>query len=242
MKRLTILFPLSGDGSRFKSEKMNIYKPLIEAYNKPILKYAIESILSLNLKIDLEFIFIIREDHRLEFSPSFNFDLPIKSKTVVLYNRTKGALDTIYQSLDHIETQSFLICDCDLIFRSTGLTKHLTENPSISALSVFQSDSGSYSYVKANGEDVTQIAEKKTISQNAVAGCYYFSNVNTVRYSIEKILKDNSFLVKNEFYISAMISFILKNNLEPIKIIELDSHICLGTPDKLSNKEIASFA
>lgn len=59
-KKLNILIPMAGNGSRFSSAGYELPKPLIDVNGKPMIQRVIE-----NLNIEANYIFLVRKEHEI---------------------------------------------------------------------------------------------------------------------------------------------------------------------------------
>lgn len=229
---MILLIPLGGTGERFKKHNYKEPKALIKILGKPILFYLLDN---LNFtKIDIviipynkEYIEYNFEKVLKKYYPSINFYfIPL------LYN-TIGALDTIRIALnnyskDYNDDKPILCLDgdnfytCDIVNLWNGNNIIFTINDT--------SVEPIYSYIEVNNTIVTNIIEKKKISDNACCGAYGFSSYKMLLKYCNMINSNSS----DEYYISWGIanminSDIIFNNI----MIKTKDWYCLGTPQQL---------
>jgi len=78
---------------------------------------------------------------------------------------------------------------------------------------------------------VTEVAEKKVISENATVGIYFWKKGSDyVKYAKQMINKN--IRVNNEFYVCPVFNEAIKDN-KVIKIKKIDKMWGLGTPEDL---------
>ena len=97
----------------------------------------------------------------------------------------------------------------------------------------FKNSHPKWSYVKLNEQNnVTQLAEKDVISDNATVGIYYYKKGSEyVKYAEQMIVKN--IRVKNEFYVAPVYNEYLIDN-KKIKTYDVDKMWGLGDPDSLN--------
>ena len=96
----------------------------------------------------------------------------------------------------------------------------------------FWGDSEDWSYAKTDNQGrVTEVAEKKVISNDATAGYYYWSKGSDfVKYAEEMINANDR--VNNEFYVAPVYNYAVKDG-KNICITQVDKVYELGTPEYL---------
>jgi HAD superfamily hydrolase (TIGR01509 family) len=62
-KKMNVVIPMAGNGSRFQQAGYTFPKPLIEVNGKPMIQVVIE-----NLAVDANFIFIVQKEHRQKYN------------------------------------------------------------------------------------------------------------------------------------------------------------------------------
>jgi capsule biosynthesis phosphatase len=91
-----------------------------------------------------------------------------------------------------------------------------------------------FSFIKVDDNDyISDIVEKKRISNLASVGCYGFSSYKKLLYNCQEVIKKN-LKYKNEFYISNVIKLMITEKIN-IKNITIDKKYwhCIGTPLQL---------
>ena len=93
-KKLNVLIPMAGEGSRFTTAGYTFPKPLIDVKGKPMIQVVVE-----NLNMDANFIFVVRKEHR----EKYNLDSLLKliapgCKIVETDGLTEGAACTAFIS------------------------------------------------------------------------------------------------------------------------------------------------
>lgn len=239
MRKLHIIMPMAGEGSRFKKEGWTTPKPLIELNGMPLFKHAISSVSADG--IELKYSFIVRQEHIDEYKidegiKSFQHDANIFS----VLKTTRGAVETCLMAESAIaDDDAVIVMDCDLEFRSKKfieIIKEILAQPSEvangGALVSFESKEPRYSYA-ALGEDgfVTRTAEKEVISDHALCGAYFFSTGKRFKQIAHQLLDEPEFK-KPEYYVSLLYNYLLADG-EKVRLAPMEEYYSYGTPEEL---------
>lgn len=234
---MIIIIPLGGKGERFKNEGYTLPKSLVRVLGKPIIEWILDS-LQLNTKNDIDRV-IIPYNSKLEeyrFEDMLKYKYPtINFVFIKLLIETKGAAETLYISLCEIEKKEPKMKDLPILsldgdnFYNTDIIGTWNKEDSVF---VFEDKNNNplYSYIEIDGGKVVDIVEKRKISNYACTGAYGFKSWKELKMECKFII-DNDIKQNNEFYISCVISNMVKNN-KPFQYTQIDEsdYICLGTP------------
>ena len=230
---MKILIPMAGEGSRFKAEGFQYPKPLIDVNGKPMIQRVVE-----NLDFNSEYIFLVRKEH-LEKYDGLGDTLKIitnnKSKIVVVDSLTDGAACTALLAKELINSdEDLLIANSDQIIdfqaNNFNLMKTLTEVDGI--IFTFNAVHPKWSFVRQNSRGyITEVAEKKPISNIATCGIYWFkSGKKFVEYT-EKMISKN-IRINNEFYVAPVYNEFIEDNKKIIPFY-VEKMWGIGTPQDL---------
>jgi NDP-sugar pyrophosphorylase family protein len=210
---LKIIIPLAGSSELFQKAGFPYPKPLIDIKGKPMIEWVIESTKSIG--ISTQIIFIIKE----EDSRAYHLDNTLKlldsnCEIVKLKNNTKGGLCSVLMSIDAIEDDdSILILNSDQIIDENLSLIHdfWEQKKSDVGVVTFKSVHPRWSYALTEEDDIIQTAEKNPISNQAIAGYYYFNSAKLFfECAFQTIINDVQ--TDGMFYISPVINeFILRN-------------------------------
>ena len=230
---MKILIPMAGEGSRFAKEGYTFPKPLIEVNGKPMIQAVVE-----NLDFDAEYVFLVRKKH-LEKYDGLESTLDRitngRYKLVEVDGLTEGAACTALLAKEHINNdEDLLIANSDQIIEyqpeNFKLLKNLTFCDSM--VFTFNAVHPKWSFVKTNSRGfVTEVAEKKPISDIATCGIYWYRKgsdfVKCAESMIEKDIR-----VKNEFYIAPVYNELIGEGktLIPFYVHKMWG---IGTPEDL---------
>lgn len=228
---MILIIPIGGLGERFKKNNYKKPKALINLFGKTLITYLLDNLNVSNIDYiyipyNKEYLKFRFEDFLIKKYPNYNF------KFYVLENNTRGCLETLNISLNHLnltEDSPLLCLDCDNFYSTDIITKWNGENKVFSIID--KQENPIYSYIKLNSDNtIVDIIEKNKISDNACTGAYGFSSVfELLKYS-KQVISEEKF-VKNEFYMSTVIKEMISQNINfKTEIIENQHWHCLGTP------------
>jgi beta-phosphoglucomutase-like phosphatase (HAD superfamily)/dTDP-glucose pyrophosphorylase len=231
--KMNVLIPCAGYGSRFKDAGYAFPKPLIEVNGEPMLKVVVD-----NLNIEANFIYIVRKEHYDTYNlKSLLNILTPKCKIITVDEVTEGAACTTLLAEHLIDNDNpLLIANSDQFMDwKSGEFYHSVNSDNVDAsILIFENVHPKWSYVKTNEYgNVTEVAEKKVISDKATCGVYYYKKGSDyVRYAKQMIEKDIRH--NGEFYVAPVFSeFILDGKI--IKTFTVDKMHGLGDPESLNS-------
>jgi len=231
---MNILIPMAGAGSRFKEVGYQLPKPLIDIKGKPMVQRVVE-----NLNIKGKYIFVVRQDHCDKYNlESLLTDIAPNCEIVVTDGLTEGQACSALLATEHINSaEPLLIVNSDNYFVwDTENFLHLIQNPDVhGTIFTFKDESRSpnWSYARVDeNNNVLEVAEKEAISDNALAGAFYWRRGSDfVNYTNQMIDKD--IRVNGEFYIAPVFNGAIadRHRIKNYTIYDMKS---MGTPTELS--------
>ena len=154
---------------------IKVSKPFIEIKGKTLLEYSLNC---LELS-DFNVIICTRENIYpqqpivAKLKEMFGEEITVH----LLPDFTKGALETAYSALPYCDPSlPTVIHSLDIEFNKISTDELLQNMPDVRTL-VFKAGSPSYSYVKTDGNFISEVAEKRVISKMANIGIYIFKDV-----------------------------------------------------------------
>jgi len=229
---LNVLIPMAGAGSRFESAGYTFPKPLIDVNGKPMIQTVVE-----NLNVEANFIFVVRKEHRIKYNLDILLNLITPNcKIVEVSDLTEGAACTTLLAKDFIDNdQPLLMANSDqyVDWSSTDFIYKMIDRKLDAGILTFKSTHPKWSFVKLNEQNyVTEVAEKKPISDIATVGIYYWAKGSDyVKYAEQMIEKD--IRVNNEFYVCPVFNEAILDN-KKIGTFDIKSMWGLGTPEDLN--------
>ena len=104
-KKMNVLIPMSGAGSRFAQAGYTFPKPLIDVNGKPMIQVVVE-----NLNIEGTYIFVVQKEHREKYNLDSLLSLIAPGcKIVEVDGITEGAACTTLLAKDYINNNQPLI-------------------------------------------------------------------------------------------------------------------------------------
>lgn len=230
-KKLNVLIPMAGLGSRFAQKGYTFPKPLIDVNGRPMIQVVVE-----NLNIDANYIFVVQQEHLEKYNIKHLLNL-IKpnSKIVVIDGLTEGAACTTLLAKEFIDNDSpLLIANSDqyIEWNSNETMYSFSNNDIDGGMLVFNAVHPKWSFAKL-GKDgfIDHVAEKDPISDIASVGVYYWNKGSDyVKYSEQMIRKN--IRVNNEFYVCPVINEAISDN-KKFKVSYVQEMWGIGTPEDL---------
>jgi len=231
-EKMNVLIPMAGAGSRFATAGYTFPKPLIEVNGKPMIQVVVE-----NLNIEANYTFVVRKEHYEKYSLQYLLTLIAPGCNIVQVDGlTEGSACTTLLAKQYIDNDAPLLLansdqfmewnsnECLYAFNADGID---------AGILTFKATHPKWSYAKI-GEDgfVSEVAEKKPISDNATVGVYYWKKGSDyVKYTeqmIEKNIRTN-----NEFYICPVFNEAISDD-KKVRVKEVERMWGIGTPEDLN--------
>ena len=242
--RVNLVFPMAGAGSRFSDEGFDIPKPLIELNGEPFFKRAADSIVQY-VKYE-RIVFVVLREHvdKYEIDKKIREYYP-DAKIIIIPEVLPGALMTAMEGAKAIHNEyPVIFMDCDLLFTSQALYDYYGSDDYDSAgtLITFKSDLDRYSYVELKDYEIAEgnvvkiaaaTAEKKVISDHAIAGAYGFINTAVFLKAAEKYLNNCPY---DEYYMSGLYEQMIAAGRR-IRVFDTDTYMSFGTPEEFRETE-----
>jgi NDP-sugar pyrophosphorylase family protein len=224
-----VLVPMAGLGSRFAEKGYSLPKPLIKIFGKPMIQQVVDS-----LNIDGHYIFIVQKDHRVRYHLDDVLDEIAPGCTIVeVDGLTDGAARTTLFAKDSIDNDTpLVIANSDQVVVWSSLNFQALLEHSDGALAVFKADDPKWSYVKVDNALVSEVAEKKVISNTANVGIYGWSKGSDyVKYAEQMIAKDIK--TNNEFYVAPVYNEAIIDGKRIVPFFVEEMH-GVGTPEDMN--------
>ena len=219
-----------GLGQRFKDVGYSTPKPLIKAFGKEVLFWLLDDI---DCKSNNVVIVCRTDNENARFSERLRSRYHDNVSVLFVSENTLGAADTLRIALNSglvDVNEPFAVCDSDTFYAKSHIEQMKSGKNSI----FYFEDTGStpiYSYVKIIEGKVSQIAEKKKISDHASVGTYCFESGKIALKHIENVIR-NKKATNGEFYVSAIFQSMIDAG-ETIHAEKVSEFTCLGTPAQL---------
>jgi HAD superfamily hydrolase (TIGR01509 family) len=230
-EKMNVLIPMAGAGSRFADAGYTFPKPLIEVNGKPMIQVVVE-----NLNIEANYTFIVQKEHYLKYSLQYLLNLIAPNCNIVQVDElTQGAACTT------LLAEQFINNDSPLLIANSDQFVEWNSNECLYAFNADGIDGGiltfknchpKWSFAKIGIDGfVSEVAEKKPISDNASVGIYYWSKGSDyVKYARQMISK--GITTKNEYYVCPVFNEAIADG-KKIRMKEIQKMWGLGTPEDL---------
>lgn len=198
---INILLPAMGTSAFFKDALFP--KPLTEINGKTMLEMVVEDYKDLQ---DKQFIFIFSDDDCKKFHLDSSVKILSPSSQVIRLNQqTAGALCTCLMAIEFIDNENpLIIANSDQVI-DVDYKKVINYFNGISAdagVITFPSIHPRSSYARKKGDEVVEVAEKRPLSKDAIAGFYYFKKGSDfIQAAKNALIKQNN--LDGKYYISA---------------------------------------
>lgn len=230
MKKLHLIMPMGGAGSRFFKNGFVTPKPLIEIKGKPFLYWATRSI---QKYVDLEDItFVVLKQHIDEFGIDkviLKYFSDAKIESVDFEEVKSGPVMTCLAGLKNIQDdQPILFNDCDHMFACGSFAEDMNAATwdYDGALLTFESEQPQFSYIQYENNKVVGTVEKKVVSNHAICGAYVVRNAQLFREMATEYLQNCNY---SEFFVSGIYNVMCQKKLN-VQNYTVDFHVPFGTP------------
>jgi HAD superfamily hydrolase (TIGR01509 family) len=230
--KMNVLIPMAGAGSRFEKAGYTFPKPLIEVRGQPMIQAVVN-----NINIDAKHIFIVQKEHfkKYNLKETLNAISP-GCDIVTVEGVTEGAACTTLLAKDLINNnEPLLIANSDQFVEwdSNQFMYSMVGDTIDGGILTFYSTHPKWSYAKLNEDGfVSEVQEKKPISDKATVGIYYWTKGSDYVKYAEQMIENNT-RVNNEFYVCPVYNEAIKDN-KKIKIFDIPKMWGLGTPEDLN--------
>lgn len=228
---LNVLIPMAGAGSRFAQAGYTFPKPLIDVNGRPMIQVVVD-----NIGLEANYIFVVQKEHREKYNLDTMLGLIApKCKIVEVDGITEGAACTALLAKEYINNDSplfFANSDQYVDWEPVEFMYNMQETKADGGIVTFNAMHPKWSFAKVNDKGiVTEVAEKKPISNNATVGYYYWKHGSDfVKYAEQMIERD--IRVNNEFYVCPVFNQAIEDK-KIIRAFKAYRMWGLGTPEDL---------
>ncbi len=234
---MQIIITMAGLGTRFKKAGYDCPKYMIEAKDKTLFEWSMDSLLDYNSHVS-KYIFVVRaEDNSSEFIKQKCKKYNINDvKIVELSHTTDGQATTCKLALPYCDMkESIMVYNIDTYVEPYEMKyKDINGDGHIPC---FHAPGTHWSFARLDESGkVVEVREKVRISDNCTLGAYYFSSAGLYSDLYDEFYSDNSRIEKNEKYIAPLYNFMIEKKMSvTISIIDAEKVHVLGTPEELKD-------
>ena len=231
---INVLLPATGTSAFFKDAYFP--KPLTEINGKTMIEMVVDNYKEIAPK---NYVFVFSDDD----CKKFHLDSSVKiltpaSQVIRLGKETAGALCTCLMAVEYINDNTpLVIANSDQIIDVDyrDVLKHFANVDA--GVITFPNIHPRWSYARKSGDEVVEVAEKRPISKDAIAGFYYFKKgTDFVQAAKNAMIKQNN--LEGRYYISASINeLILMGKKVGYFDIEKEQYKSFYSPAKIKEYE-----
>ncbi len=233
---INILIPAMGTSTFYKDSYFP--KPLYEINGKTMLEMVVENYKDLDLK---QYIFVFSEEDCLKFHLDASAKILTQTSQVIkLRNQTAGALCTSLIAVDYINNDMpLIIANSDQIITVNyrDVISWFDKANVDAGIITFPSIHPRWSYARKKGDEIVEVAEKRPLSKDAIAGFYYFrKGCDFIMAAKKALIKRNH--LDGRYYISSSINeLILSGKKVGYFDIEKEQYKSFYSPAKVKEYE-----
>lgn len=228
---------MAGLGSRFASAGYKAPKPLIDVAGKPMIVRVMENL----YQPEAKFILLARKEH---IESNLELVTQIQSQFHAVFipidKLTEGTACTVLFARSYlapgeevvIANSDQIIDDCFTQFLSDAKSRSL-DGSILTFIDVELNPKWSFAKIDSTGL-VTEVQEKKAISEFATVGVYYFKRADELVDGIIQMIIEND-RVNNEFYTCPVYNYLIRQG-KKVGIFNINQSQMhgIGTPDDLN--------
>lgn len=239
MKKLNLILPAAGLGSRFRDVGEDRPKPLIPVFEIPMILWVL-----LNFPLsENDCVYIVSQKKDclpaglMRYLSNFPFDV----KFLEIEGLTEGPASTVSLVFDQLEEDSALIVantDQYVFSNLDSFVDMVRNGKSDGQILTMTASSSAWSYVgRSELGLINEVVEKVEISNEATVGVYGWSQVSLARAAFQDTFANN-IRTNNEFYVAPTYNFLIKSGLR-VETFLVGNHgesvHGLGTPTDLNS-------
>jgi HAD superfamily hydrolase (TIGR01509 family) len=232
-KKMNVLIPMAGAGSRFAQAGYTFPKPLIEIDGKPMIQVVVE-----NLNVEAHFIFIVQKEHYEKYNLKQLLNLIAPNCDIIqVEGITQGAACTTLLAKELIDNdQPLMMANSDQFveWNSNECLYAFTADDIDGGIVTFEATHPKWSFARLNEDGfICEVAEKNPISNIATVGIYYWKKGSDyVKYAEQMIGKN--IRTNNEFYVCPVFNEAIADG-KKIRSKQIEKMWGLGTPEDLNH-------
>lgn len=231
---MNILMGLCGRGQRFKDRGYRYPKYLNVYKGAPMIYHAVETI-GLSGKLH----FVVRQDHLREYRFLEKLLLSLGDEIIICEKETGGAAESLLLAKPYIANMEIPLlsvnCDQYMSWAPWQFEEQMRLNPEVSYIVTYKETSPKCSYVKEQHGFVTEVREKKVISNDATIGYYHWAHTRDFFEDAQRML-DEDHRENGEYYVAPIYNYTIARGLMVKKFqIAQEEFWPVGTPEDLLN-------
>lgn len=239
MKKINLILPAAGLGSRFREVGQSIPKPLIPVFDVPMIMWVL---LNFPLNENDKVWIISQADHQLPAEISkYRKSLPFQIEFLEIEGLTEGPASTVDLVLKDLnDDEGLIVANTDQYVFSdlTPFLQMVRSGDCSGQILTMTASSKAWSYVGRDSDgNINLVVEKEEISSEATVGIYGWSKASTAKNAFRHTF-ENNIRTNNEFYVAPTYNHLIKNGL-PVETFLIGHHgeavHGLGIPSDLNS-------
>jgi len=233
---VNVIIPAAGEGSRFAKAGWKRPKPFIEVDGQPMLSHVIRNVAPKEAEVTL----LLRK-HHMDNNAGVVYKLQESGYQITPVSElTEGTASTVLLARRSFDNdQPMMVANSDQLvdFDVNVFVEDCFSRDLDGSILVFKDPARDpkWSFVKINSAGlVTEVAEKKPISDLATVGIYFFARgCDFIAAALDMIVANDR--VNNEFYTCPVYNYMIRNGAR-IGVFEVPMQAMagLGTPEDLN--------
>ncbi len=234
--KVNVIIPAAGEGTRFANAAWKKPKPFIDVAGEPMLTHVVRNVSPLGGKTSV----LLRRDHA-DGHPGIVQTLETDGIRIIPVDRlTEGTASTVLLARDVFDNENpMMVANSDQLvdFDVTDFVRDCLARGLDGSILVFRDPDmdTKWSFAKVNDQGlVTEVAEKKPISDLATVGIYLFRRGSDFVGAAADMMAAND-RVNGEFYTCPIYNYMIAKGARiGAYEVEMSAMHGLGTPDDLS--------
>lgn len=232
---MTIVITMAGLGSRFRKAGYTVPKYMIEAHQKTLFEWSMESMAGFEMKENTCIFIVRKEDDASEFIRNKCADMGILDvKIIEIDYLTDGQATTaMLGAKEWDKEEPLMIYNIDTYVEAGEMNASQIAGDGF--IPCFHADGDHWSFAKLDeAGKVVEVREKVRISDNCTLGAYYFKTCGLYEQLYNEYYTSDEKLEKGEKYVAPLYNYLIgKGGDVRISIVDYDKVHVLGTPEEL---------
>lgn len=234
---INIVVPMAGRGSRFSKAGYSLPKPLLPVFGRPMIEVVIENLRPMQPH---RFIFICQREHLAvhKLEPTLMQAGP-DTRIVPIDYVTEGAACTVLLAeADINNNDALMIANCDQYISTQIDTylNHMDQGGFDGFIMTMTANDPKWSFIALDDNGmVTQVVEKKVVSEEATVGIYNYRHGHEFVTAAREMIASND-RTNNEFYVAPAYNYMMQREMRIGYMnigSERDGMYGLGVPEDL---------
>ncbi len=233
---MKVVIPMAGAGSRFAKQGNLTPKPLIQVQGKTLIEHAVRS-----FDVDAHFVFVTRKfdnpTHNAELSDLLKKIKPNHTE-IQLSQISQGASDSVLAAEHWINnSEPLVVYNCDQIFQwdPQDFLQFVHTHACDGAVVLYNNTHPKNSFAVIEHNKITQVVEKKCVSDHALVGFHYWRRGSDFVTSAHKLKQEFIQSGRPECYVSETYNYLITQgaHIAPYHVAP-HVYVPLGTPEDVA--------